>query len=125
MKRSTMRFSPLARASAVVFGVFCLLVLFSRFSMTESATGAYGRKQSQAVCRSAVKRAQFYADASEQDESLVLAILHCCDARAHAQAAKDLAEKTGVVLESDALVMIDEQQDRLDDLLVRLHETIG
>ena len=120
-----MHFSPLARASAVTFGVFFLLVLFSRFSMAESATGAYGRKQSQAVCRSTVKRAQFYADASEQDESIVLAILHSCEARAHSQAAKDLAEKTGVVLDNDALVMVEEQQDRLDDLLIRLHETIG
>jgi len=93
--------------------------------MTESATGAYGRKQSQAVCRSSMKTAQFYADASEQDESIVLAILHACEARAHALAAKDLAEKTGVVLESDSLFMIEEQRDRLDDLLIRLHETLG
>ena len=79
----------------------------------------------QAVCRSTVKRAQFYADASEQDESLVLAILHACEARAHAQAAKDLAEKTGVVLDSSALVLVDEQQERLDALLIRLHELLG
>lgn len=120
-----MHFSPLARASAVTFGLFFVLVLFSRFSMTESATGAYGRKQSHAVCRSTVKKAQFYADASQQDESIVLAILHACESRAHAQAAKDLAEKTGVALENDALVMVEEQQDRIDDLLIRLHETLG
>lgn len=116
-----MRFSPLARASAVTFCVFLVLVLFSRFSMSESATGAHGKRQSQAVCRSAMRRAQFFADAAEQDESAVLAILHCCDARAHAQAAKDLAEQTGVALEADALALLEEQQDRLDELLARLH----
>jgi hypothetical protein len=117
-----MRFSPLARASAVTFCVFVLLVLFSRFSMSESASGAHGKKQSQAVCRSAMRRAQFFAEVAEQDESLVLAILHCCDSRAHAQAAKDLAEQTGVVLENDVLVLLEEQQDRLDELVAQLVE---
>jgi hypothetical protein len=115
-----MHFSPLARASAITFGVFVVLVLFSRFSMSESASGAHGKRQSQAVCRSAMRRAKFFAEAAEQDESLVLAILHCCDARAQAQAAKDLAEQTGVALENDALVLLEEQQDVLDELVAQL-----
>ena len=52
----------------------------------------------------------------------MLAILHCCDSRAHAQAAKDLAEQTGVVLENDVLVLLEEQQDRLDELVAQLVE---
>jgi poly(3-hydroxybutyrate) depolymerase len=114
--------SPLVRAAALTLAVFAVLVVLSRFSMSESATGAHGRKQSQQVCRSALKRAGFYAEASEQDESPVLALLHACEARAQAQAARDLAERTGVRLDADALGLVEEQQDRIDALLLRLQE---
>jgi hypothetical protein len=119
-----MQLSPLVKIYAISFGIFVLVVILSRFSMSESATGAHGRRQSQAVCASTLKRARFYADASEQDESLVLAILHACEAKAHSQAAKDLSEKTGVVLDVDGLSLVDEQQDRIDGLLMKLHDLI-
>jgi len=117
--------SSLVKGAALAFAILVLLVCFSRFSMAESATGAHAKKQAGVVCRNALKRAQFYADASEQDEALVLAMLHSCEAKAHSQAAKDLADRTGVVLEVDALVMIDEQQDRLDALLRQLQEALS
>lgn len=114
--------TPLARLAAATFGVLLVLVLFSRFSMSESATGAHAKRQSRAVCEAALKRSQFYADASEQDESLALALLHACEARAHAQAGKDLAERTGLELAADWLALGEEQQDRVEQLLLQLQD---
>lgn len=117
-----MQFSPLVRASALTLAVFLALVVLSRFSMSESATGAHARRQAQAVCRSVLKRADYYAEASEQDESPVLALLHACEALAQAQAARDLAERTGAQLDVDALGLVEEQQDRIESLRLRLQE---
>jgi hypothetical protein len=117
-----MALSSLAKSSCIVFGVFLVLVLFSKLSMTESLTGAYGRKQAEAVCRSALKRALFYSEASAQDDSLVLALLHSCEAKASAQASRDLAEKMGVVLGQDSLAILEEQQDRIDEICAALVE---
>ena len=114
--------STLVKSSCIVFGVFLVLVLFSKLSMTESLTGAYGRKQAESVCRATMKRAAFFAEASEQDDSLILALLHACEAKAAAQASKDLADKMGVTLGNDLLAILEEQQDRIDDICEALVE---
>jgi hypothetical protein len=120
-----MMLSTLGRYAILTYGVLLVLAIFSRFSMSESSTGAHAKRQAQTVCRAGLKRAKFYADTSEQDESLVLALLHICEARAHALASKELAERTGVVLQADALSVVDEQQDRLDALLLSLHDSFA
>lgn len=112
--------STLVKSSCVVFGVFLILVLFSKLSMTESLTGAYGRKQAESVCRATMKHAAFLSEASEQDDSLILALMHACEARAATQASKDLADKMGVALGNDHLAMLEEQQDRIDDICATL-----
>ena len=117
-----MAVSPLVRAAGIVFCIFFVLVVLSKLSMTESATGAYGRKQAEAVCKHALKRALFYSEASAQDDSLILALLHSCEAKASAQAARELAEKMGVQLEQDSLAVLEEQQDRIDEICASLVE---
>lgn len=111
----------LRRACVLTFAVLLVVCIFSKCSSSDSRVGAYGREQSTAVCRSALRRARFYAEAARQDENLPVALLNACSAHAQALAAKDLAERTGARLTDDALSLIDEQQERIDELLLVLH----
>jgi hypothetical protein len=111
----------LATACLVSFVVLLVLCLFSRFSSAESKGGAYGRAQLTQICAAAAKRASFYAGASRQDESAVMALLHACEARAHAMAAKDLAERCNVEPDRDLLELLEESQDHVDALVYELH----
>ena len=97
-----------------------LLCLFSKFSGGGKG-GAMGRAQAERVCAAAAQRAAFYAQASLQDETAALALLHACECRAHAAAAKDLAERTGVVPRQDLLALIEDSQDQIDALVQELH----
>jgi len=111
----------LRRACALTFAVLLVVCIFSKCSTPESKAGAFGREQSTAVCHAAMRRARFYADAARQDEAAPIALLNACSSHAQAMAAKDLSERTGARLGEDALGLIDEQQERIDELLLQLH----
>lgn len=111
----------LSRACAVSFAVLFLLCLFSRFSSSDSKGGTYGREQISRVCHKAARQARFHADAALQDESLVMCLLHSCEAKAQASTAKDLAEHTGVQLNVDVLELHEDMQEAVDILIQKLH----
>jgi|APCry1669189034_1035192.scaffolds.fasta_scaffold04134_2 hypothetical protein len=111
----------LRRACALSFAVLLVVSIFSKCSSSESRGGAYGRQQSLHVCLAALRRARFYAEAARQDAAPLIALFNACSAHAQAVAAKDLAERTGARLDEDVLAIIDEQQERIDELVVQLH----
>lgn len=115
----------LARAALIVFLAFTVLVLFSKLSMSESLTGAHGKKQAESVCRAALKRAAFLAEVSDQDDSLVLALLHACEAKALVQAAKDLSEQMGAKLPNDQLALLEEEQERIEQICGELGQHVA
>jgi hypothetical protein len=114
----------LRAACLASFALLLLLCALSSLSGASSRGGAYGRAQAAQVCAAAARRAAFYAKASRQDESTALALLHACEARAHALAAKELAERCGVEPNNrgeDLLALLDDAQERIDALLSELH----
>ena len=111
----------LMRACAISFAVVAVLCVFSRLSAGGSGGAAYGHAQTSRVCESAVHRAKFSAEASKQDESPAMALLHSCEAKAHASAAKDLADRTGVQLDVDVLELIEDAQERIDVLVQQMY----
>ena len=111
----------LRRACILTFAVLLVVCIFSKCSSPDSKGGVYGREQSKLVCNAALRRARFYADAAGQDDNSPIALLNACSAHAQATAAKDLAERTGARLSEDALSIIDDQQERIDELLLVLH----
>jgi hypothetical protein len=112
----------LVTACLASFLLLLLLCVLSSFSGGASKGGAYGRTQIALVCTAAARRASFYAKASRQDESAALALLHACEARAHALAAKELAERCNVDPDRDLLELLDDAQERIDALLRELHD---
>jgi len=94
-----------------------LLCAFSKFSEGVGKRGVYGQKQLLSVCNAAVSRASFAAGASAQDDSPLLALLHACEARAHALAAKDISDRCGLRVDADLLELHDDAQERIDALL--------
>ena len=112
----------LQKASLVSLAVLLGVSILSRLSSSESRGGAYGREQSAHVCMGALRRARFYSEAARQDESLSLALLHACEARANAAAAKDMAERTGVTdpVISQCLVTLEEEQEHIDSIVAEM-----
>ena len=107
-------------AFAISFVALLMLCAFSKFSEGSGKGGVYGEKQLRHVCASAARRATFSAHASMQDDSPVLALLHACEARGHALAAKDLCDRCGIKVDEDLLALHDDAQDRIDGLLQEL-----
>lgn len=97
-----------------------LLCLFSKFSEGSGKSAVHGEKQLMRVLDAISARAEFSTQASLQDASGALALLHACEAFAHASAAKDLCDRCGLPPRTGLLTLREDAQDRIDELLLEL-----
>lgn len=111
----------LEKKCALSFAFLCILIIFSKFSHSISKAGAHGKSQLSQTCDTVAKKALFFLSVSEQDESMAISLLHACEARAHAMAAKHLADRSGVIVEGvDLLEIIEESEERVESIIGKM-----